>query len=549
MLIGIDFDNTIVCYDRLFHALALERGLISQYLPATKTSVRNYLIEQGREEAWTELQGLAYGPEIGRAELFPGVLEFFREAHRREWRVAIISHKTRHPFRGEKHDLHAAARGFLQDKGFFAQATGLTESNVFFELTKADKLARIATHGCTHFIDDLPDLLSEPAFPEKVWKILFDPGKICAHAAHRLRINHWREAFLVVACSAQASLMIDSDEAAPVLRAASFSPEDCTFTLLTGGRNNRTFLLEASDGRRAFLKWYFRHREDLRDRLGAEFAFASYCRTFCIDAAPQPLARDDAAGLAIYEFVPGSRLAAGSIDQDHIAQAAAFVRELQYGRDSPEAANLPTASEACFSVDQHRVCIGGRITRLAAAARERSDEVAFQEFVFNRLVPAWHAVERRLLAAIAADPETYATPLSPAERCLSPSDFGFHNAIEQPDGRLRFFDFEYAGWDDPAKLVCDFFCQVQVPAPLGFAPWFTEQMAAAVTDPARFKARTELLFPAYQVKWCAIVLNDFLPDGAARRAFGMWVGPSRARLDLQLAKAARILDRVTIADE
>ena len=28
MLIGVDFDNTIVCYDKLFHQLALERSLI-----------------------------------------------------------------------------------------------------------------------------------------------------------------------------------------------------------------------------------------------------------------------------------------------------------------------------------------------------------------------------------------------------------------------------------------------------------------------------------------------------------------------------------------
>src|SRR6185503_11886129 len=46
---------------------------------------------------------------------------------------------------------------------------------------------------------------------------------------------------------------------------------------------------------------------------------------------------------------------------------------------------------------------------------------------------------------------------------LSPSDFGYHNAVLADDETVRFFDFEYAGWDDPAKLVCDFFNQVEVP--------------------------------------------------------------------------------------
>jgi len=45
------------------------------------------------------------------------------------------------------------------------------------------------------------------------------------------------------------------------------------------------------------------------------------------------------------------------------------------------------------------------------------------------------------------------------ETCLSPSDFGFHNALVDPSGALSFLDFEYAGRDDPAKPVSDFFCQ------------------------------------------------------------------------------------------
>ena len=62
-------------------------------------------------------------------------------------------------------------------------------------------------------------------------------------------------------------------------------------------------------------------------------------------------------------------------------------------------------------------------------------------------------------------------PLDTQESVLSPSDFGFHNALLGPDGKLCFIDFEYAGWDDPAKLICDFFCQPQTPVPqahLGF---------------------------------------------------------------------------------
>ena len=39
---------------------------------------------------------------------------------------------------------------------------------------------------------------------------------------------------------------------------------------------------------------------------------------------------------------------------------------------------------------------------------------------------------------------------------LSPSDFGFHNAILKESGDLVFLDFEYFGRDDPVKLMADF---------------------------------------------------------------------------------------------
>ena len=39
---------------------------------------------------------------------------------------------------------------------------------------------------------------------------------------------------------------------------------------------------------------------------------------------------------------------------------------------------------------------------------------------------------------------------------ISPSDFGFHNALRTNTGPV-FFDFEFSGWDDPAKTIIDFF--------------------------------------------------------------------------------------------
>ena len=192
MRVGVDFDNTIVCYDGLFHRLARRRGLIPADLPASKRAVRDHLRRHGLEETWIELQGEGYGPALAEAEAFPGVAGFFDECARRRVEVFIVSHKTRRPFRGPAHDLHAAARGWLER---FSASRGLdlARDRAFFELTKEAKLERIAELRCTHFIDDLPEILAEPGFPAGVERILFDPTGADPDEDRFARAGSWDE--------------------------------------------------------------------------------------------------------------------------------------------------------------------------------------------------------------------------------------------------------------------------------------------------------------------------------------------------------------------
>lgn len=176
MRIGIDFDNTIACYDGVFHAAAVERGLIPADLPTGKTSVRNHLRAIGREDDWTELQGYVYGARMDLVGLYPGVASFIAGAQRAGHDVFIVSHKTRTPYRGPAYDLHEAARAFLAARRLTDPAQGgIPPERAFFELTIAAKLARIAALGLDTFIDDLPEVLAEAAFPPRCRAILFDP--------------------------------------------------------------------------------------------------------------------------------------------------------------------------------------------------------------------------------------------------------------------------------------------------------------------------------------------------------------------------------------
>jgi hypothetical protein len=177
-IIGVDFDNTIVCYDETFYAAAVEKKLIPPETPKNKESVRNYLRKIGQEPVWTELQGYVYGVKMREVTPYPGVIDFFISAVRNEIPVCIISHKTLFPYAGPGYNLHKAAYDWLDSQRFFDPGyIGLDPKKVFFELSMNEKLNRISNMQCTHFIDDLPELFSKAAFPINVNKILFNPNR------------------------------------------------------------------------------------------------------------------------------------------------------------------------------------------------------------------------------------------------------------------------------------------------------------------------------------------------------------------------------------
>jgi hypothetical protein len=176
MHIGLDFDNTIVLYDRAFHRRALAAGLIGPGVPARKREVRDAVRRgAGGDPAWTELQGVVYGRAMGEAEPAPGVEKFLAACRAAAVRVSIISHKTEYPVIGERVNLRDAARGWLAARSFSARF-GIAAADILFVGTLAEKLAAIGERGCTHFVDDLPEVLGHPAFPAGVARILFAPG-------------------------------------------------------------------------------------------------------------------------------------------------------------------------------------------------------------------------------------------------------------------------------------------------------------------------------------------------------------------------------------
>jgi hypothetical protein len=202
MVIGVDFDNTIVCYDELFQRVAVEQALIPASVPATKSAVRSYLEERGQGDAWTELQGYVYGVRLPEAAVYPGVMEFFSRCTRMGLALCIVSHKTLYPALGPRYDLHQAAQQWLKMQGFYdPKKIGLSQEQVYFELTQQEKVDRIVQVGCSVFIDDLPEVLKNPGFPANMKRILFDPHDQHGKDMGLYHTTSWTEIEQLIRCN------------------------------------------------------------------------------------------------------------------------------------------------------------------------------------------------------------------------------------------------------------------------------------------------------------------------------------------------------------
>jgi hypothetical protein len=320
-------------------------------------------------------------------------------------------------------------------------------------------------------------------------------------------------------------------------------PSEFQLIGIPGGANNRVYRVDCGSCS-ALLKAYFCHPGDPRDRLGAEFAFCRFAWDRGLRCLPRPLARNRERNLGLYEFIEGRILAPDEVGMPEVQQAVDFYQELNRHKSDPAAGELPRGSEACFTLGEHLACVERRLDRLLQLDDRTPVGREASLLVRRELAPAWEEVRDRAWSQAADWGLAADEPIPRRDECLSPSDFGFHNAILAADGRLRFIDFEYAGWDDPAKTICDFFCQPAIPVPGAYAGHYARAVASDLSDPQWHLRRVALLLPVYRVKWCCIMLNDFLPVDSRRRFFAQDASTDEGRKRAQLRKAGHAVRQI-----
>lgn len=511
MVIGIDFDNTIVCYDRTFLEIAesLSIAIESGGLSIKQQLARTIRSEPSGEYRWSCLQGEAYGPRVQNAQPYPGFIDFASKALREGHRVVIISHKTTFPSVGPQYPLRKHANQWIEQNLAPLILLGFKlDTDVFYEETQWSKAARIKTEACNFFVDDLEEILTHPEFPSSCRGIHFHP-----QSEHPSSFADWTTAELPPGRTAAIS-QVEPQKTEGLLESAEILLDDklVDSTVASGGANSESKVATFQKHGRIFLK---RYPSDKRGRREKEVQFLRYAANSIPDSIPKIIATSEPDNLIALSVLEGEEIATCPDSTDSTwKQSLQFLAQLQTNRDS---AKLPRAAESAISLQEHLGFLTQRRNKWLSHVSEGDNLSVLGEWIQSELEETYQKLAKLLI-----NNPLFKTRLNPQELIISPSDFGLHNAIRNNNGQLSFFDFEYAGMDDPAKTLSDFFNQPRHPAP---AKLFDVWKRAIVEflpqeSQAAFERRVPLVHACCSLKWIYIILphrfseNDLFASSA-----------------------------------
>ncbi len=192
-VVGVDFDNTIVSYEKALRGCVESLGLDVPSSALCKRSIRDYVRQMPDGElTWQRMQAHIYGPGMADAELMPGVRSFFDICRERGVPVHVVSHKSEYAAAGpDGPNLRDTALSWMSEQGLLDEGTGVSRDHIWFESTRVEKIERIGLLGCTHFVDDLEETFLEETFPSGVVKLLFAPGETASGREEWLRFFSW----------------------------------------------------------------------------------------------------------------------------------------------------------------------------------------------------------------------------------------------------------------------------------------------------------------------------------------------------------------------
>ena len=489
MRIGIDFDNTIVNYDKVFKEIALYRRLIKKDWEGTKQELRKKIIRDKNEEVWKKLQGLVYGKYIHLAKISEGFNNFFLKAKLLGAKVYIVSHKTIYGhYDKERVLLRKEALKWINKKKIF------NFDKIYFENSIDNKIKRINSLKLDYFIDDLFLILNNKAFSKKIKKILFNKIKNKKLPENIKQLHQWFKVKDLI-------FGVENIKQIKVFAEYISKKKISKVKRVEGQRNSQIYKIIYKSGLVGALKKYPDEIIDKRERLKREYLGLKLMKRDGFNYVSKILYADPNLNIIILKWINGEKPI--KISNFDLKESTDFLKEIhQISKNKTE--NFPyNAVESCKSLKDIMDQIDYKLLNLL---KVKNNSKKFKSFLRFIIKPTYKKLCNKMKSSKLF--KFFIKPIAKRNEILSPSDFGFHNSLKT-SSKIFFIDFEYFGKDDPVKLVADFLLHPGMTLTNVQKRVWLKNVSKIFVDDKNFINRLRFFIPFYAIRWSLIVLNDF----------------------------------------
>lgn len=313
---------------------------------------------------------------------------------------------------------------------------------------------------------------------------------------------------------------------------------DVLFQPVAGGGNNKIYKISCADKRKIALKLYNINSPTDKLRLQREFKSLAFLNALGEKQTPGTISCDEENAYALYEWIEGEKLTA--ITDIDLSLVLDFITRLKGYSLLSEAKALAKAADNALNINSVVNQLQRRLNKLNEASQKD-----LKKFLNRQYQPCLKEAIKKISKEFGTN---FEDTLSYEYAILSPSDFGFHNALKA-EGKLFFLDFEYFGWDDPSAMLAHFLLHPAMNLTEEQKIYFKTAMFDLFSADLNFQSRFNCLFPLIGLSWILILLNEFIPSLWQRRVQAGAVLPHehQTKCQLQLQRAQHFLANLRMA--
>ncbi len=245
------------------------------------------------------------------------------------------------------------------------------------------------------------------------------------------------------------------------------------------------------------IKCFETKTTELAEAFERELQFYNFLKPLQTGKTPLLLGCNPSSGHILLTRIAGRGIRETEIDSKAIKEATSFILAINSDDQSTSANTNKTALGACQTIGEHLTHIAGLVTAVQQHLAEVNPQT--RAFIEDELGPIWQKVLGSILNQFQTASIDVDLRLEQAHQFVSPGELGFHNAIITPEREICFVDFDQAGYDDPARTICNFFTSGPIPPKEAHWDSVIDAIGTIEQIDPTYAIRARILLPAYKV--------------------------------------------------